>query len=87
MSNYVELDIARWEQVCFKTMRWRYVNKDDVEKDARRLQRISATEWLITDDYGGWKDYTSEAVNKEDAEMMLSVIEALYQDWLSKEIL
>lgn len=80
MSNWIGIDSCEWEQVDFTTMEWRYVqDKDDI--DHRYIKRVSATEWLITDDYDCWRNYTEE-VNEEEGKVMTEGIETHYQDWL-----
>ena len=76
MSDWVSIDYPGWEQVDFQGMKWKFT-QPDFDVDGRDLKRISATEWMITDDYGEWQNY--EMGNGET-----ECLECFYQSYLKK---
>jgi len=66
------------ETVNFIHMTWTY-NQPPISVDTRNLKRISATNWLITDDHGEWTNFDLGCGETE-------LIECSYQEWLKDSI-
>lgn len=80
-KKWIGIDYPGWEQVCFSSMEWRYV-QPGVEEDHRLLKRVGENDWSISDFWNGngydYKPYGE----KEDMEML----EAYYQSWIEELI-